>query len=201
MIDDPRFADAVEAAVADIETRTDAEIVVVAVPRAARHADLGWRVGAVAAAATGLALELVPWAVTLPLFLAEVVLAGVIAGVLAARAPFGWRLVPAAARRQAVRQAAAAAFLDEAVHGTPNHTGVLVFLAGWEREVAVIADLGVEGRVPPGAWQPAVAAVHARDLDAFLAGLRALGDVLARHVPAVDDSDAFDLPNAPRIKP
>ena len=108
-------------------------------------------------------------------------------------------LTPRRRQLEQVRLAAHAEFLREAVHGTPNRTGLLVYVSGLEGRVELVPDAGLEGRIPKGSWAKATQAFSHADLDHFLSGLSAVGELLAEHVPALE-VDAIDLPNAPRIR-
>lgn len=196
---DDRLSEAVEQAVEAIERRTDAEIVVVIAPRCGRYADVPLRIGITVAFAAALVLEFVPWAVSMPTFLAEVGISGVLAGWIAARPTVLGRLLSRSRAADATAQRARAAFVDEAVHGTPRRTGVLVLVGVLEQRVEVVPDLGVEGHVPHGALDPVVRAMKAGSVPELVDGLHALGEVLAIHLPHRPDSDDIDLPNAPRI--
>jgi uncharacterized membrane protein len=193
----PRFSDAVAAAVAEIEAHSDAEIVVVA--RADRHAwsDVAWKAAALGAACTLAFLAWSPFpfnAWTWPL---EVATLGALTGWLCAGRPWAVRAFTSASRRrERAQEAAAAAFVTEAVHGTRRRSGLLVYIGELEREVVVLPDLGVAGRIPGAAlidvrWD-------ATSLDAFLGGLRDLGAVLQRHLPPVEENDD-EIANRPRV--
>lgn len=188
------------AKVAAIEARTDAEIVLVLAESTAPYADVSWRAGALAASLVAIVLELVPWLLPGSLLLALALVVGAATGLLVRRPPLLRRLVPEARRHEAVRRAAEAAFVRHAVHGTPHHTGLLVFVAELEQRVEVVADLGLQGLLPEGALAKARALWRRTDLDSVLAGFDALGDALAAAAPHRGAaSDRVDLPDAPRI--
>ena len=198
---DDSFSDRVAARVAAIESRTDAELVVVAASRSRSYAHVP-ALGALAWSLLSAGVMLfAPWEVSPAVFVLEQVLgAGAVAWVCQRPRVLRW-LTPELARRDAVARAAAAEFLLEAVHGTPARTGVLVYISALEERVEVLADLGVQGRVPRGELAAAAKALTPHSLEAFLEGLDVLGDSLARHIPHHPGSDATDLPNAPRIRP
>lgn len=198
---DQAFSEAVAQAVGDIETRTDAEIVVVAAARSATYAEVSAYVASMAALVMSAILLAIPWHIAEPWFLLDLTLTWLIAERLA-RSPWLTRRLTTTKRRDAeVMAAAHAEFLREAIHGTPNRTGVLVYVSALEGMVAVIPDLGIAGRVPKGELVQVFRALRKNDLPSFLEGLRLLGDVLARYVPHHEGSDTFDMPNAPRIRP
>lgn len=196
---DATFSDAVEQAVSRIEARTDAEIVVVAAERSGTYRDLAYLLAAGVTLVAVAGLALVPWAVHPLALVADYAITwGIVAWLGNTRWVVRW-LTSATRRQQQVRDAAEAEFHRESVHATPDRTGLLVYVSALEGQVRVLPDAGLEGRVPPGAWAAALAAFAHDDLDHFLEGLDALGELLAEHVPALS-TDRVDLPNAPRIR-
>ena len=67
--------------------------------------------------------------------------------------------------------------------------------------VLIRADLAVAASVPAAAWNTALAGVQApfTTPDAFATAFRALGVVLAEHLPRADD-DENESPDAPRVR-
>ncbi|MCB9791684.1 MAG: hypothetical protein H6741_03065 [Alphaproteobacteria bacterium] len=197
---DARFEEAVETTVTRIETLTDAELVVVAAERSGAYRDLALILGG-ALALAGLCVALFsPWHVA-PTWLPLELLALSAGGAWAAnRSPRALRLLSREARRHAqVDEAAAAAFVQEQVHGTRRRTGLLVYISALEGEVRVLPDHGLEGLVPPAAWNRVRWDIS--ELDRFLEGLEAIGAVLADGLQAQGDDNPDELPNAPRIRP
>jgi uncharacterized membrane protein len=82
---------------------------------------------------------------------------------------------------------------------TPRRTGLLVYVSGWEGKVELIPDVGLEARIPRALWGKAAQNFAHDDLDHFLAGLAAVGELLAEHVPHTD-GQRVDLANTPRIR-
>lgn len=109
------------------------------------------------------------------------------------------RVIPAAVARRRATLLARAQFLAQGLHRTRERTGVLLFVSVEERYVEILADEGINARVPPGAWQGIVdafiARVRAGDIaGGFVAAVQSCGDLLAEHFPrAADDVD--ELPN------
>ena len=200
-LDDPQLETSVADLVTRIEQRTDAEIVVVVARRSAEYRDVPWMLATIGSAALMAfvlfsPLEFHPWLIPLDAGLGF--------------AAFWWLgtrdivkswLVTTSRREHAVRTAAAAEFVREAVHGTPNRTGVLVYCSRLEGEVVVIADMGVERSVPQAALAVAARRIPLDSLRGFCAGLDDLGKLLTEHLPHGPGSDGFDLPNRPRIRP
>ncbi len=200
-----RFSDAVESAVTDVESRTDAEVIVVAAPRSGRYLDVAVLFGCGVAWLLLLAVLFSPWAFRPAFIPLELPVVGAAAAWLANRSPALLRLLTRRARRQRqVREAADAAFHQELVHGTRNRTGLLIYVSALEDRVLVLTDVGLDARVPRAewnslAWGPGSNPHRPHDLDHFLAGLKSAGDILARHVPALDDNPD-EIANAPRIR-
>lgn len=202
-----RFAQAVEQVVGEIEARTDVEVVVVAAPQSGSYADISVLGGLVAAWA-GLAFAL--WSpihlqgTWLPL---ELPLLGLLAGWLLKRSPgLLRRLIPHARAQAQVLEAARAAFTEDVVYGTKRRTGLLVYVSALEDRVVLLADGGVEAHIPWGAlnavrWGPSADRQAPGDLDHFLDGLRQLGVVLAKGLPAVAGDNPNEISDAPRIRP
>lgn len=199
LLSHPDFSARIETLVAEIERSTDAELVVVAARRSGSYRDLGLLAGvAVALVALGgllfAPLEFHPLSV--PIYVLGV---GALAAWTVGRSPALLRRLarPARCRRQ-VEDAARVAFVEEAVHGTRARTGILVYVSEAERRCALVRDLGLDGRIPGAAWTRLDLGVH--DLASFEALLRAVGAVLAAHLPARADNPN-ELPDAPRVRP
>jgi putative membrane protein len=84
------------------------------------------------------------------------------------------------------RRRAAAAFLEQEVFQTAGRTGILIFVSLFERRVVILADSGIHARVEEGEWDGIVARIvdgirHGEAEPALVAGVRACGDLLARH--------------------
>lgn len=196
---------AVEAAVREAEAASGGEIVPYVVDASDAYPGAAWMaaaLGAVAAplVAAGLVAWLDLWGVW-PLWMTLPPLAGAGVGWLAARwvEPLRRALVPAPVAERRVAQRAAAAFLDEEVFLTRERTGILLFVSLFEHRVMVLADAGINRRVPAGAWDEVVADTVAglragRHGAALAAGVARLGELLVEHaVPrAADDRDELD---------
>lgn len=155
-----RDLEAVRAAVAAAERATGGEIVTYVVGRCDPYEEARWKgaaFGAVALAAlAGLAHALggfwggwgVAW-ITLP------VVAGTLLGYFGTAAWPGLarRLVDEETLEGRVLARARTAFLDEEVFATRDRTGVLLFLAIFERKVVVLGDSGIHARVEPAEWE------------------------------------------------
>jgi putative membrane protein len=202
---DARFGEAIERAVHEAEARTDCEIIVVAASRSGSYRDLALAVGAVDALAALVFLLFSPVAFS-PIHIPfDLVLVLVLSTWVVDRSPRLLRLFATRKRKdRQVEEAAAAAFHQEAVHGTRGRTGVLVYVSALEDRVEVIPDAGVAARVPQGElnkvrWGPNPDGRTPGDLPQFLDGLKQLGAVLGTRIPALAHTPD-EVANAPRIR-
>lgn len=178
-------------AVAAVEASTGVEVVVVQAVRSDGWWDL--RVG-LGAALGWLVLAVLCWSpltfhdLRLPLYVGAVGLAG------AALGGTRWivRRAPENRRRARVARAARAAFLEEAVHTTPERIGLLVYVSELEALGMVIADEGVLARLPT--------------IEGFVVQPDTLAEDLTRLAPLLADAlprradDVNHLPDAPRVR-
>lgn len=186
---------AVKKAIADVEAQTSVEVVVT-VRRSCgyyRSADLG------AGAFFALVLLCVflyhpePFDFTyLPLELA--IAFGIGALLSAYVAPLRRALTPPKVRAANVARAAKAAFVDLGVGRTKARTGVLVFVAAFEKRVEIVADVGVHPKVLGPAWDEAKRKLDRAfrldgSVERFVMALRELGPVLANEHPRAHDDE------------
>ena len=198
IVSHPDFVSHIEALVGELESSTDAEIVVVAARRSGSYRDVRLACAAGIDVAALLFLLYAPLSfhpASIPLYL---LLLGLGAWWLAGRSPALTRALTRKGRREGqVIQAARAAFVEEAVHGTRGRTGVLVYLSELEQRLVLVRDLGLDGKAPGSAWNGLD--LRASSLEELEGSLRAIGAVLAEHVPASEDNPN-EIPNAPRVR-
>jgi putative membrane protein len=108
-------------------------------------------------------------------------------------------LVPEAVKRRRASRLAREQFFEQRLHLTRARTGVLIFVSVAEHHVEIIADAGINARVPPGTWDKAVADFvervrSGRIAEGFVAAIGQVGDRLAEHFPRPPD-DTDELPN------
>lgn len=146
------------------------------------------------------------WLLTPALWAALPPVVGAALGLLAVLATPSWRrlLVGHDTLERRVRMRAAQAFLDEELFATRDRTGVLLFVALFERRVEIVCDEGVRRKVPEGVW-PEVASELARGLrthqagPALVAAVERCGVLLEAHGVERRPDDADELSNDPRI--
>ena len=97
-------------------------------------------------------------------------------------------LVPLRQRYRHAHDNATKQFLSRNIHLTSARTGVLLFVSLAERYAEVVADAGINGRVPQETWDGVVAGLiaHARRgavADGFVEAIGTVGALLAEHFP------------------
>jgi putative membrane protein len=110
-----------------------------------------------------------------------------------------YRLIPKEVKRQRAARLAREQFLLQNLHHTDGRTGVLLFVSLAEHYVEVIADKGINDKVPAGTWDWVVAGFVAevkagRIVDGFVNALTACGEPLIHHFP-IAEGDRNELPN------
>lgn len=188
----------VSEAVADVESRTAAEVVVV-VQRASapwREVDLG--LGAATAFVVLLLVLFLPQPVPVIAMPVDVALGFVGGAVLAmAVAPLKRALLRRKRVDAQVLAMARAAFVAQGVCRTSGRTGILVYVSTLERRVEIVADDGVDlAKVGAPVDRLRASLAAGASLDAFLAALKELGAPLGEQLPRSAD-DVNELPDAP----
>lgn len=187
-------------AVAALEARTSAEVVVAVRRIAGHYRDTDYLVGFLLSLAALLVMLFAERPFRLAAFPAGVVLSFVAGALLSsAIAPLRRSLTLPSRKRAQVRTAARAAFVELGVGQTRSRTGILVFVAVFEREVEIVCDSGIDPAALGEDWGRAVAelqlALKPRPaLGRFIAALRALAPPLELALPRADD-DVNELPD------
>lgn len=108
-------------------------------------------------------------------------------------------LVPRAVRRSHAKRRATEQFLVQNLHTTAGRTGVLIFVSVAERHAEILADHGIDTKVPAGTWQTIVDNLtreigNGRAADGFVGAINAAGEHLAQHFPP-GMADPNELPD------
>lgn len=202
---------AIKEATAAAELRTSGEIVPYIVERVDEHSEGRWcgaTLGALVFSLTAAAVNALVglwggpnlWWIALP-----PVVGGGFGYALASLDPIARKLIPHDNLEHRVRLRAEAAFLEEEVFSTRERTGVLVFLALFERRAVILGDEGINRAVPQEEWQ--------RLVDDLIAGIRQrraaeslcevigrCGELLERREVERREDDTDELDDAPRVK-
>jgi len=186
-------------AVIAAEAKTAGEIVPMIVTSSARYTEIEL-LGVIAGLLLGMIAEGVwsdPWGSP---FLNLWPVVGALGGFLLCRIPAAKRWLTAKPRiAQAVHTTCLAAFTEQGLHYTRNHTGILILVSLLERRVQVLADRGINEKVSPGTWDEVTkiltGGLKSGDAcDAFCLAIARCGELLAEHFPRqADDKD--ELPN------
>jgi putative membrane protein len=92
-----------------------------------------------------------------------------------------------------------AAFTAHGLYRTKAHTGVLILASLLEHRVEVLADKGINDKVPPGIWNEVVQILttglqSGNACEAFCKAIERCGGILAEHFPRSPD-DQDELPD------
>jgi len=98
-----------------------------------------------------------------------------------------------------VEEAAITNFFDQDLYRTRDETGVLVLISVFERRVWILADRGINAKVPAGQWDKIVKMItdgikQKRSADAICAAVEKIGALLKTHFPIKPD-DTDELKN------
>lgn len=103
--------------------------------------------------------------------------------------PITMRLIPKPVKYQRAHRVAMEQFFAQNLHHTRQRTGVLLFVSIAEHYVEIIADQGINDRVPLDAWQGIVNRFitdvkSANVAEGFITAVNACGVLLKEHFPA-----------------
>lgn len=186
-------------AIADVERQTRGELVTVIAPAAAEYLyiPLLWAAflalsipGVIMLSGSGLAA----------LYVYEAQVVGfLLLALLFNLRPLKLWLIPKSVKHQRAHRLALEQFHAQNLHHTAGRTGVLIFVSVAERYVEIIADQGINDKVPAGAWDQVIADFTrevrtGRVADGFLGAIAACGRRLIEHFPA-HAGDKNELPN------
>ncbi len=195
-------------AVEQAERVTKGEIVPMIVPASALYREAGYRMGlmlALLALALLLTIEIywLPWGWHAGnaggLLLAVVAAYGL--GQWLGRLPIVIRFVTSRERMaHKVALRAEQAFYKHGLHNTKNRTGILILVSLLERRVHVLADKGLNDRVPAGTWDGLVKGIidgirTGQATDALCAAIAICGALLAQVSPAGSGDNPNELPD------
>lgn len=113
--------------------------------------------------------------------------------------PFRRAVVPAKTAAENAHRQALAHFMAAGLTETRDRTGVLVFISHFERRVEILADSGIDSRVPAGYWKKAgeqiIEGIHrGKVVDALVKVIDDIGSQLESAAPRRAD-DVNELPN------
>lgn len=107
--------------------------------------------------------------------------------------------VPKKVMEEEVRESAAYAFFTNGLHKTKNASGVLLYISVFERRVWILADSGINSRIPEGTWDGIVADLtkglkQKKNGEVIVTAINRIGEQLISNFPSDGDS-ANELPD------
>lgn len=188
----------ISAAITDAERSTSGEIIAVVVEQSSRYQYVPFMWAALLALVIPWPLIHFTWMKVQWIFLIQLLVFFALLA-LAWHPKVRMALVPRSIANANARRRAAEQFLVQDLHTTAGRTGVLVFVSAAEQHVEIIADSGIDARVPKGTWQKIVddftreiGAGHA--VDGFVHAIEKIGGHLAEHFPP-GSRDPNELPD------
>lgn len=202
----PIDLDAVEKAVAEAETRTCAELIVVINRQSGSYLDRELFQAAMWAILALLAMVYLPLDFAEPMWVPPDMLLVGLAAFAATRLVPPWRRAMLGRARQdrQVRLHARNAFHVLNVTGTRDRTGLLIYVSYLEDRTLILPDFGIEGKVEPALWQGILdrtgsISTHGNPTLALCEVIERCAKVLAERLPP-KDSNPDELPNRPRLE-
>jgi putative membrane protein len=198
----------IKQAVAQAEKYTTGEIVPALVPASDHYAwvhgawaVIGWVI--VSASVWGISFAS-PWAHSVKEILIWQML-GILFGYLIAYVPtFKRFLVSEKIRKHYVSRQSLACFMEAGLHETHDRTGVLIYLSVFEKQVKILADKGINEKVPAGFWQSQVdsivSGIHSRnEADVLCKVIEGIGKKLSEYYPAKEGTHNNEISNNPLV--
>lgn len=194
---------AIREAAARAELETSGEVVPYVVGRCDDYPEAAWKAAVLSSIAVTTAAGVLHvlggfWGGVGVLWITLPAVVGAGAGALLAWCWPGLRRLLAApsALEQRVERRAALAFLDEEVFSTRDRTGILIFLALFERRVVLLADSGINAKVEQSEWDCLVGRLRegvrrGEAATALVAAIEECGRLLAERKvePRADDAN------------
>jgi len=201
---DQSACDSLTQCVKEIESGTDAEIVIVVRARAGSYRKADYLFGALVAFAGLICLLFLPFDFHQYWVPIDVAVLFALGAWLCSRSNTLRRLLTTGKfRAAAVRTGAAAMFYEAGIANTNAEMGVLIYLSLLERRLELIADRGVLKAVPPLEWNQRLFQLKQvgenPDVQSLLNALRDLGVLLGKHLPATGENPN-ELPDMPRFE-
>jgi putative membrane protein len=192
-----------------LESSTGVQVVPAIVGRADSYLELPWKAFALGASLAGLGLVATDllrpqWTTAATAVMHALTILGTAAACALAAIfapPFARLFLRPGRAELEVRQYAKSLFVDRAIFGTRQRTGVLVFVSLFERRIEIVADSGFTGRVTPGEWQAVIARMTPhlrgrRPFEALRDALEAIEQLLAAKEFRAGAGISNELPDA-----
>lgn len=186
-------------AIREAESRTSGEIVTVIARAADDYLYIPTLWAGLLALLTPSVLLMMPVKLEFLVIYTIQVLVFVIAAILFRWTPLKLALIPRAVKHRRASRLASEQFIRQGLHQTQARNGLLLFVAVAERYVEVIADQGINDRVPKDTWSNLVSEFvnrvkQQKIAEGFLVAIEQSGKVLQEQFP-VEPVDKNELPN------
>lgn len=186
-------------AIAEAEQQTCAEVVVSVRRISGHYRNADYLFGFIIALSALVGLLFLPQEFDINWWPLDVLLAFVAGTMIAANLPALRRVFVGKKRlRDEVDKAAQQTFYKQGISRTRDRCGILVYASLFERHAALVPDVGVDTTALSHEWHEAIAAVeaavHQQNLEAFIAAVRNLGEIVGRAHPRSED-DVNELPD------
>ncbi len=121
------------------------------------------------------------------IYLAQI-LTFIVCAVLFSITPLRHRFIGGWIKRERASHEAKRQFAAHGLHLTKARTGVLIFVSVAERYAEVVADAGINAKVPQKVWDGALDALireikAGRPVEGYIEAIKICGEVLAKHFP------------------
>lgn len=133
-----------------------------------------------------------PWYLTAFYFLICLVMTGVLYALFNIPA-LDSVIIPEKAKATAVTNRSVRYFAESGVYCTKDHSGILIFVSFFEKQVRIVADKGISEKIGQDLWD-LIADEMAENLskgnvkDAYLSAINRCGDLLSEYFPAKEEN-------------
>jgi putative membrane protein len=191
--------------IADVEKRTNTQIVLAVIQRSDSYAELPWKAFALGASFAGLLVFILDlfvygWypGVSVPAAVAGLLSGGAVFALLTVLIPgFARRFLSDSRADVEIRQYAESLFLTRELFATSKRTGILVLVSLFERKVVFLPDKGLTDQLPMAAMQNIIAAMtqslkQNEISQAFETGLEQISQILGTDVQGSGENELSD---------
>lgn len=185
-------------AITNVERRTSGEVLAVVAPQSDDYLYVPFLVASLVALLVPWPFIYFTWHPVQWIYMIQLVVFLILLLILLPGTTRLW-FVPASVKRENAHRRAVEQFLVQNLHTTVGRTGVLIFVSLAERHAEIIADWGIDAKVPPGTWQTIIDTFTAdlsndEPVEGFVRAIEACGAHLAEHFPP-GTADHNELPN------
>jgi putative membrane protein len=101
-------------------------------------------------------------------------------------------IIPKSVMQRKVNERAVRHFMESGVYNTKDRTGILIFISGLEHRVELLADKGINEKIPQEKWNTVVSHIidgikSGRMVEHLTQSIAQCGEMLAEHYPIQPD--------------